>query len=542
MSYQLPFVAGQKIIELGGGENPAIRPNVDIRPGPSVDIVADFNDPLPMPTAEWDGIFCCYVIEHISWRKVRQFISEVYRILKPGGTVVFITANTEEQIKWVLNQPEWNDDSSSILFGGQDYEANAHKNSLSPAYATKLLREAGFDDIFIIPWGALGTDMIIEAKKKMEDRKELFDKHYFNGGQKVGGYAHEGYWDYPVHWVTFEKIMAMEPETALEIGCSRGYIVKRLQDAGVPTCGLEISTHCMLTRAADGITEWDICKTPWPYKDKAFDLCFSVAVLEHIPEEFLPAVVAEMERVSKRGCHGIDFGENDDGFDKTHCTLRPKSWWHKILPSSQHGMDKEFLESGNVLDAIPVGDGKLKLNVGSCWTMFHHGWLNIDILPLHEFAQKNLYKFVQMDVTKGLMFENGVVDLISASHFLEHLTPDEGVQFLKECKRVLKPGGVVRIAVPDLPLLMQKYQAGELGIYDEINNTSAACDTQAAKLWSLLFEGHKTAYDAASLESAARKAGFTNMAVQGFRKGNDQILSETVDMFPCLSLYFELYN
>ncbi len=41
-------------------------------------------------------------------------------------------------------------------------------------------------------------------------------------------------------------------------------------------------------------------------------------------------------------------------------------------------------------------------------------------------------------------------DLVYHSHFLEHLTPDQAAFIIKECFRVLKPGGVLRIVVPDL--------------------------------------------------------------------------------------------
>ena len=111
MSYTFPFT--KNVIELGGGDKPYFRPNLDVRPGPTVDIVADFNQPLPLNDGSYDGVFSCYCIEHISWRKVRLFLTEVFRILNDGGKAVFITANTKRQMEWVLNQEEWNDDSSS---------------------------------------------------------------------------------------------------------------------------------------------------------------------------------------------------------------------------------------------------------------------------------------------------------------------------------------------------------------------------------------------------------------------------------------------
>ncbi len=538
MSYTFPFTSN--VVELGGGDKPYFRPNVDVRAGQSVDIVADFNESLPIDDAKYDGVFSSYCIEHISWRRVKHFISEVYRILRCGGKAVFITANTKRQMEWVLSQDEWDDDSSSIIFGGQDYDENTHKNSLSPTYVIKLLRAAGFEQVIVIPHGALGTDMIIEATKpNMAERKTLFDKHYFNGGAKVGGYAYEGYWDYPVHWVTFNKILEHKPTSILEIGAARGYMVKRFNDAGIRCKGLEISHHCYLTRVTNDVIEWDICQTPWPFNDKEFDLAVSTAVFEHIPEEHLATIFSELTRVCQRGIHGIDLGGNDDGFDKTHCTLRPREWWVERLPSAQQVVDKEELERGNIAFAVPCGDGLVKVNWGSFITMCHHGWINTDIIDLQEFATRNQYKFITIDVRSPLMFKDDSIDLANCSHMLEHLTVPEAINFLKECYRCMKKGSVMRLSVPDAAKLISHYINNNLKMFNEINDNCASSEFESGRLWSLLFEGHKIAYDFNGLKNVGEKAGF-KVELRSFGVGQDQIVKETYDMFPELSLFVEM--
>jgi predicted SAM-dependent methyltransferase len=547
VSYTLPFTKEDNVIELGGGTRPYFRPNLDVRAADNVDIVANFHDPLPINDSEYNGIFSSYCIEHISWRKLGHFIKECYRILKNGGTAVFITANTEKQMQWVLDHDEWDDNCSCIIFGDQDYDDNTHKNSLNPKHAIKLFREAGFKNIRVVPHGELATDMIIEASKKedikmaqtTDDRKGLFDQHYFNGGGKVGGYAYEGYWDYPVHWVTFEKLMELQPKSVLEIGAARGYLVKRFESAGIPAKGVEISKHCHLTRVTDSVHEFDICQAPWPFKDKEFDLCYSVAVMEHIPEEYLPAITKEMERVSERGLHGIDFGHNDDGFDKTHCTLKSQEWWEKTLPASQKTVNKEELEQGSLSISIPSGDGKLKLNIGSFTVMFHNGWINTDIVPLDQFASVHQYKFVQHDIRTQFPFEDNSVDLIVSSHVMEHINEQEGLFFLQELQRIMKPGAVARIAVPDAETLANLYHKNELGMFDEINGPCKACNFQSGKLWSLLFEGHRIAYDFEGVKHMAEKLGF-HIEKKKFNEGNEQIIKETMDFLPDLSLYVEI--
>jgi len=57
---------------------------------------------------------------------------------------------------------------------------------------------------------------------------------------------------------------------------------------------------------------------------------------------------------------------------------------------------------------------------------------------------------MDMDLRTPLPFADGTVDLIFAEHCVEHITPTEAWRFFKECRRVLKPGGVLRIAVPSI--------------------------------------------------------------------------------------------
>jgi predicted SAM-dependent methyltransferase len=263
--------------------------------------------------------------------------------------------------------------------------------------------------------------------------------------------------------------------------------------------------------------------------------------MEHIPEEFLEDILSEIERVSNRGLHGVDFGEQDDGFDQTHCTLHEQSWWDERMPKGQVACDKESLErfEGSIVTHVPVGDNKLKLNIGSCTIMFHHGWINVDVLPLEDFARSEGYKFLRHDARTRFPFEDGSVDLIYSAHFLEHLTYTEGKAFLKECKRMLVPGGTVRIAVPDAKLLVEHYNGDRMSKFDEINNECAASTSEAAKFWQLVFNGHSAAYDWITLSELAKEAGLV-ASLKSFREGHPQILAETLDVLPCLSLYVEL--
>jgi len=176
MSYALPFRPEDRVLEVGGGNNPA-HPghwvNMDIHPGPMVDIVADASEPWPVESESYDGVYCQFLLEHISWRKAAEFVKECHRVLMPGGIAILMTPNLLEQCKLAI---EWFDQGktwevSQMLFGDQDYPENSHKFGLSPEYAIRLFREAGFNSINIyehpIAKAITGrsTDMIIEARK-----------------------------------------------------------------------------------------------------------------------------------------------------------------------------------------------------------------------------------------------------------------------------------------------------------------------------------------------------------------------------------------
>lgn len=57
---------------------------------------------------------------------------------------------------------------------------------------------------------------------------------------------------------------------------------------------------------------------------------------------------------------------------------------------------------------------------------------------------------MDVDITKPLPCDSGIVDLIFVEHGLEHISPPQAWGFMKECRRILKDGGTIRIAVPSI--------------------------------------------------------------------------------------------
>ncbi len=579
MEYSLPFRYNSKIIELGGGDNPTFHPNYDIRQLPNVDIVIDVNNVLPIQNEDCDGIYCRYCLEHLSWRRVNNFLSEIFRIIKPNGIAVFITSNLLEQAKVLVNNPKWDEKVPSMIFGDQNYQdsqwnSNAHHSGFSPEYIDRILRAVGFGDVRIIPIQTeVGpTDMIIEAYKvkevtysiigNMEEENientrrdsitetgkninkyttHQFNRSYFDGEAYTG----MGYQDFPVHYNTVDFIKKRDPKSVIDIGGARGYIVKRLNDQGIRATCMDISEHCWHSRATDSFILHDLTNVPWPIKDNEFDLAVSVSSLEHIPEDNIDSVIKEISRISQRGLHGITFEITPQDIDKTHLsgTIKPKEWWiskfKEISPDYPvEIVDKEEMEVGPII--VPSSpDNLVKLNIGSFINMNHYGWTNIDKLNLSDFAKQNGYIFRQEDVSNSIPYGNNSVDIITASHFLEHLDRNEGKKFLSECLRVLKPNGIIRLTVPDTELITRKYIDKSISEYRHLNVGVEKSDDDTQSLYELLLSGHKTVYDYGSLSKLLYRIGFDIQKMEFNKSNSKEIETQTIDMFPTLSLYVE---
>lgn len=89
------------------------------------------------------------------------------------------------------------------------------------------------------------------------------------------------------------------------------------------------------------------------------------------------------------------------------------------------------------------------VNLG-CGTRIHPDWINIDLVAAVPGVQ-------QHDLRKGFPLEDASSDVVYHSHVLEHIPAAEAVGFLAECFRVLKPAGILRVAVPDLEAIARVY-------------------------------------------------------------------------------------
>lgn len=90
-----------------------------------------------------------------------------------------------------------------------------------------------------------------------------------------------------------------------------------------------------------------------------------------------------------------------------------------------------------------------RVNLG-CGSVHHPDWINLDLQARDAGVMKH-------DVTTGLPFHDAEVDVCYSSHVLEHMKADDGHVFVAEQRRVLRPGGIIRVVVPDLEIICRNY-------------------------------------------------------------------------------------
>lgn len=121
------------------------------------------------------------------------------------------------------------------------------------------------------------------------------------------------------------------------------------------------------------------------------------------------------------------------------------------------------------------------------------------------------------DITKPLNFADDSVDFIFTEHCVEHVTPLQGFCFFKECHRILKPNGVVRVIVPDVKSIWENADSDYINFVGEAMpqwwraagaDPPAECNRQVAFETILRCHGHQSAYTASLLLTFLRAAGF----------------------------------
>jgi predicted SAM-dependent methyltransferase len=129
------------------------------------------------------------------------------------------------------------------------------------------------------------------------------------------------------------------------------------------------------------------------------------------------------------------------------------------------------------------------------------------------------------NVAKRIPLNDESVEVLYTCHMLEHLDREEAHAFLKESKRVLQPGGILRVAVPDIRAAVSNYlESGDADQFIEDTHLTIAKPVTLRKKITHIITGarhHHWMYDEESLKRLLMAGGFDN--VMSLTPGNTTI-------------------
>lgn len=135
----------------GSGRIPGFE-NLDIDGSlPGVDIVGDVRDLSSIRSESFGSIYLSHILEHIAVADVEGVLSELHRILAPGGTIRISVPDLDKICRYYVANLEWFIPPHSpwlgLFYGGQRNEFDFHKGGFNFAYLKYLLERAGFSGV-----------------------------------------------------------------------------------------------------------------------------------------------------------------------------------------------------------------------------------------------------------------------------------------------------------------------------------------------------------------------------------------------------------
>jgi predicted SAM-dependent methyltransferase len=137
-------------------------------------------------------------------------------------------------------------------------------------------------------------------------------------------------------------------------------------------------------------------------------------------------------------------------------------------------------------------------------------WINVDAAPAPG------VRFL-IDFRRPLPFADASLDGVFCEHVLEHFGQEDGERLVREVGRILRPGGVFRVIVPDAEYVLRSYFESP----DELVATRGDGQGTAMEMVNSYFRQryeHQFMYDWATLANVLLRAGFTDVVRSRFRE------------------------
>lgn len=180
---------------------------------------------------------------------------------------------------------------------------------------------------------------------------------------------------------------------------------------------------------------------------------------------------------------------------------------------------------------------QVRVNV-ACGPHILPGFINLDLLATTP-------DVVRWDCRRSLPLRNDAAVGIRAEQFIEHLEIREELpSFLADCLRVLKPGGVLRVIVPDARRYIEAYLRPDLRGFTELKFQLPFPEDIPKRMdvLSHVFHQeheHRCGYDLENLTHRLETAGFTTVAQRAFGQSADPALACDREVHAPYSLYVE---
>ena len=141
------------------------------------------------------------------------------------------------------------------------------------------------------------------------------------------------------------------------------------------------------------------------------------------------------------------------------------------------------------------------------------GWFNTDL------NEDQALGIVALDAAKPFPFADGSFPFVFSEHMIEHVPYESGSLMIRECFRVLRPGGRIRIATPDFRFLVDLYLGSSRGIRERYVRWATEKFIPSADSFDPIFVvnnfvrnwGHKFIYDEELLSGLMESSGFTDV-------------------------------